>query len=254
MRKRILKAAAVLVCGMSLMFGQAKQPKPKSQKEVEAINKMFGSQDPAGRIAAAKELITNFADTEFKELAFQIVAMTYQQTGDVENMIVYADKVMEVNPKAYQAMLMIASGLAQRTREFDLDKEEKLGRAEKMAKMAMEVIPTATKPRPDITDPQWEGAKKDAQSEAHQALAMIAGVRKKYDLAIEEYKKSIEGAATPDAATMVRLGQAYDMAGKPAEAIAILDKALATPNLHPAIKSAAEGEKKNAEKLKGAAK
>ncbi len=254
MRNRILKAAAVLVCGMSLMFGQVKQPKPKSQKEVDAINKMFSTQDAAGRIAAAKELIQNFADTEFKELAFQIVAMTYQQTGDVENMIIYADKVLEVNPNGYQAMLMIATGLAQRTKEFDLDKEEKLGRAEKQANKAMEVIPTAPKPRADITDPQWEGAKKDALSEAHQALGMIAGVRKKYDVAIDEYKKSIEGASTPDAATMVRLGSTYNQAGKPAEAIAILDKALATPNLHPGIKAAAEGEKKNAEKLKGAAK
>ena len=88
-------------------------------------------------------------------------------------------------------MLLISTALAQKTREFDLDKEEKLTRAEKLAKQAMDVIPTAPKPRPDIPDAQWDGAKKDAMSEAHQALAMSAVARKKYDVAIAEYKLSI---------------------------------------------------------------
>ena len=254
MRNRILKAAAVLVCGIAIMFGQAKQPAPKSQKELDALKLMFGTQNADDRIKAAKDLITNFADTDFKELAFQMIAMSYQQKNDLENMIVYAEKVLEVNKKNYQAMLMIATALAQRTREFDLDKEEKLAKSEKLAKQAMEVIPAAAKPNPNITDAQWEGAKKDTLAEAHQALAMGAVVRKKYDVAIAEYKQAVEGASTPDAATMVRLGSTYNMAGKPADAIVILDKVLATANLHPQIKAAAEAEKKNSEKLKSLVK
>ena len=253
MRNRILKAVAILICGLSIMFGQ-KQPAPKSQKELDALKVLFGTQDPDARIKAAKDLITNYADTDFKELAFQMIAMSYQQKNDLENMIVYAEKTLEINPKSYQSMLMVSTALAQRTREFDLDKEEKLGRAEKLAKQAMDIIPTASKPRPDIPDAQWEGAKNDAMAEAHQAIAMSAVARKKYDVAIAEYTKSIEGAASPDAATMVRLGSTYNMAGKPADAIGVLDKVLAMPNLHPQIKSAAESEKKNSEKLKGAAK
>jgi len=254
MMNRILKAAAVLVCGMSLMFGQGKPPAPKSQKELDALKLMFSAQDPDSRIKAAKDVITNFADTDFKELCFQFIAASYQQKNDSENTIVWAQKVLEVNPKAYQAMLMISSSIVQRTREFDLDKEEKLGRAEKMAKQALEVIPSAPKPQPNITDAQWDGAKKDAMSEAHQALGMAAGVRKNYEAAIAEYKISVEGAATPDAATMVRLGSTYNLAGKPSDAIAILDKVIAMQGVHPQIKAAAEGEKKNAEKLKAAGK
>jgi tetratricopeptide (TPR) repeat protein len=254
MRNRILKAAAILLCGISMVFGQAKQPQPKSQKELDALKQMISAQDADGRIAAAKNVITNFADTDFKELAFQMIAASYQQKGDAENTIVWSEKVLEVNPKAYQAMLMVSTSLTQRTREFDLDKEEKLGKAEKMAKQALDVIPTLAKPRPDITDAQWEGAKKDGLAEAHQAMAMAAVSRKKYDVAIAEYKQSVEIASSPDAATMVRLGSTYNMAGKPADAIAVLDKVLAMPNLHPQIKAAAEAEKKNSEKLKGAAK
>lgn len=41
----------------------------------------------------------------------------------MENAIIYAEKTLEVDPKFYGAQIMIASGLAQRTKEFDLDRK-----------------------------------------------------------------------------------------------------------------------------------
>ena len=45
---------------------------------------------------------------------------------------------------------------------------------------------------------------KDYTAQAHEAMAMIADVRKKYDVAAAEYKTALDGMATPDPATMVR--------------------------------------------------
>ena len=78
--------------------------------------------------------------------------------------------------------------------------------------------------------------------------------RKKYDVAIAEFKTALEVGSSPDPATMVRLGAAYNLANKPDEALAVLDKVLAQPNLHAAIKQFAESEKARAAQLKGAAK
>jgi tetratricopeptide (TPR) repeat protein len=150
---------------------------------------------------------------------------------------------------------MLANGIAQKTREFDLDKEEKLAKSEKYAKTAMDLIKVAAKPRPDITDAQWVEAKKDYMSQAHEALGLSAMVRKKYDVAASEFKTAVEGAPTPDQSTMVRLASAYDLNGKPDDAIAVLDKLMAMPDLNPQIKQFAEKEKVTAMKLKtGAAK
>jgi hypothetical protein len=80
-------------------------------------------------------------------------------------------------------------------------------------------------------------------------------VRKKYDVAASEFKTAVEGAPTPDQSTMVRLASAYDLNGKPDDAIAVLDKLMAMPDLNPQIKQFAEKEKVTAMKLKtGAAK
>jgi tetratricopeptide (TPR) repeat protein len=245
-----------LACAAALLFAQeaAKQPKPKSQKEAEAVMAVFNATDPDARIKAANELVTKFADTEFKGLALLVAAMSYQQKNDSDNMVIYAERALEADANNYQAMLMIAEALAQRTRENDLDKEEKLTRSEKMANGAIEAINKAAKPRPDITDEQWTGAKKDFTAQAHQALGMGAMVRKKYDVAIAEFKTAIEGATQPDPATMVRLGATYNLASKPDDAIAVLDKVMAIPDLHATIRQFAQAEKARAVQNKGGAK
>ena len=255
--RSMLRTAGALALAGGLLLAQkpAKQPQPKSQKEVEAINAIFSATDPDARIAAAENLLTKFADTEFKAVALQVAAASAQQKNDFEKMVIYSERTIDADPQNYPAMLMLANGIAQKTREFDLDKEEKLQRSEKYAHQALELINTAAKPRADITDEQWEAAKKDYQAQAHEALGLAAMVREKYDVAANEFKTSSEVSPTPDQATLVRLAAAYNLSGKPDVAIAVLDKLLAMPDLNPQIKQVAQNEKVNAMKLKtGAAK
>jgi tetratricopeptide (TPR) repeat protein len=252
--RSMIRIAAPFAVAATLAFGQAKQPQPKSQKEQEAVMAVFNAQDPDARIAAAEALLQKFADTDFKAIALQVAAMSAQQKNDFEKMVIYAERTLEADPKNYSAMLMLASGIAQRTREFDLDKEEKLGRSEKYANQAMELVKTAPKPRPDLPDEQWEAAKKDFTAQAYEALALGAMVRKKYDVAITNFKAAMDTGAQPDAATMVRLAAAYNHSGKPDEAIAVLDKVNTVPEVNPQIKSAAQAERNIAIKLKAGGK
>ena len=229
------------------------QPQPKSKGELEALQAMFNAQDPDARIKAADELVTKFADTDFKDTALFMAAFSYQQKNDAENAIIYAERTLQANPKHYQSMLMLSELTAQRTREHDLDREEKLTRAEKYATDARELIKTAVKPNPSITDEQWEAGKKDMDAQALQAMGMVAMVRKKFDVAATHFKAALDTASQPDPATMVRLGASYNQAGKPDEAIAVLDKVMAMTEVHPSIKQFAQAERARAMQLKGGA-
>ncbi|MFB3826069.1 MAG: tetratricopeptide repeat protein [Bryobacteraceae bacterium] len=228
----------------------AKQPQPKSKGEVEALQAMFGAQDPDSRIKAADNLVTKFADTEFKAIALFFAAASYEQKGDFEKVILYGERTLEADPKNYSAMLMLARNIAQRTREFDLDREEKLAKVAKYVKDAQEAINTAPKPNPSLTDEQWAGAKKDLSAQGHEALGMAAMARKQYDVAANEFKTSSEMASQVDPATLVRLGAAYNLAGKPDLAIPVLDKVLAMPDAHPTVKQFAQAEKVRATQAK----
>ncbi|MEZ5402826.1 MAG: tetratricopeptide repeat protein [Bryobacteraceae bacterium] len=235
--------AAVAVMGLGSALQAQKQPQPKSKKEAEAVMAMFNAADPDARIAAADALVKNFADTEFKSTAFMIAAMSAQEKNDFEKMVFYAEQTLSSDPKNYQCMLMLASGYAARTREHDLDKEDKLKLAEKYANGAMEVLQTATKPRPDIADEQWEGAKKDFTAQAHEALGLAAMTRKNYDVAVKEFQTAIDVGATPEPVTKLRLASVYNQTQKYDEALALLDGILADANLNPQVRQLAGQEK-----------
>jgi tetratricopeptide (TPR) repeat protein len=226
------------------------QPKPKSQKEVDALMAIQNATDPDTRIKAVEELLTKFADTDYKAFALMIAAASAQQKNDFENMVVYAERTLEADPKNFQAMLMLAGGIAQRTREHDLDREEKLVRAEKYANQAIEILKTAPKPNEQLTEEQWTGAKKDVTAQAYEALGQAAYVRKKYDVATQNWKTALDMAANPDPATAVRLANAYNLMGKPDEAIAALDRINTMTEVHPQIKAAADETRKSSMKLK----
>lgn len=242
-----LAASAGIVCAQS---ASTKQLKVKSQKEGEAIQAMFQAPDADARIAAAKELITKFADTDFKSTAFYIMAFSAQQKSDLENAVVYGEQALEADNKNYGAMILIASALAQRTREFDLDREEKLGRSEKLAKEAIELVKTAPKPNPSITDEQWEGAKKDYTSQAYEGLGLAAMARKNYDACAANLQLTVDNAPQVDPATLVRLGNCLGKVKKFDEAIAALDRAINDPSAAPVVKQAATQEKLNLMKQK----
>jgi tetratricopeptide (TPR) repeat protein len=251
MKRIVLAGILALAAGTSSLMAQAKPPAPKSQKELDALKAMFAAVQagPDQTIAAAEELLTKFADTEFKDTALHFEAEAYQQKNDLDKAQIYAERVLEVNPKHFQAHLMLAEMLAQRTREMDLDREEKLVKSDKHADESIIIIKAMPKPNPQLTDEQWEEVKKQSVARAHNAKGLSALVRKKYDVAVTEFKSAVENDSQP--AYLVREASALESAGKHDEAIAMCDKVLADAQLHPQIKQAAQSIRAQAAKASG---
>ncbi len=227
--------------------GQQLIPGTKSVGESTALMALIQAQgNPDATIKAAEELLTKYADTTFKETALLQEATAYQAKKDDTKAQIYAERVLEVNPKSFQATLMLGEMIATGTKENDLDKEEKLAKATKYLNDTIEILKTIPKPNPQVTDAQWEEGKKYVTAEAHNGLGMIGIVRKKWDVAAAEFKTAID--SDPQPAYQVRLAMSYQNQGKSDEAVAIVDKLLADPQLHPAIKQVAQSIKASAGK------
>src|SRR5258708_7925928 len=207
--KHVVTGIAIVASAVLVMA-----QKPKSQKEVDAIMAVQQAKTADERIAAAENLVAKFADTEFKAWAYNVAAESAQSKRDNAKTIFYYEQAIKADAKNYTAMLMISGVIAQSTREFDLDKEEKLGRAEKYAQDGMALIPSAAKPNPQITDEQWEAMKKDDTAQGHVDFGMIALARKKPDVAATEFKTAVDSAATPDPIVMIRLRSEERRVGK----------------------------------------
>lgn len=239
-RVMITGALALAIAVPGLM---AQTPKVKSKAEAQAIQTMFSAHTADERIAAAENVLTKYADTEFKSVALLFEAASYEEKGDWENAIVFGERAIDADPKNYQALLLVAQQTVGHTKEFDLDKAEKLAKVDKDATAAIAAVKDAPKPRKELSDEQWAAAQKDAISQAHSLLGISAMTGKKYDVAATEFKAAIEGAAKPDPATMVRLGMALSNDGKYDEAIAQFDKVMAMPDANATVKQYAQSQR-----------
>jgi tetratricopeptide (TPR) repeat protein len=247
---RLLALGAVFIAVAALAPAQKKVPK----KEYDGYMAVVNATSPDATIAAADKFVESFADSTLKSQVLVLAADAAERKNDIPKALTYGQTALEADPKNYEAMLLISGELARTTREHDLDMEEKLTRADKMSQDAIEAVNAATKPNATMTDDQWNNHKKDKLAEAHRNLGMTALVRKKYDVAITELKAAVDTGATMEPTNMIRLAGAYDQAGKPDEAIAVLDRVLAMPNLPANLKPFATSEKARAEAIQKAKK
>jgi tetratricopeptide (TPR) repeat protein len=248
----ILTGLVALTSGLSGLFAQQPAappaPKVKSQAEfkaVQAVQSAQASGDGDATIKACEDLLNKYADTDYKEFALQLEATAYQNKGDNDNARVYAERVLQINPKAYMMELLVAETITPGIKEFDLNKDQEIAQASHLFNDAIENAKVAAKPNPKLSDADWEDAKKFTIARAHNGLGMLAQVQKKFDDAIKEYQLAVDGDPEQDAFA-TRLANAYLAAGKKTEAIAICDKLLAKPNLHPQIKAVVTNIKNNA--------
>ncbi len=222
MKRICLLFASILVCALAL----SAQPQPKSQKELDAVMAIQNAQDPDQRIAAADELIKGFPETEFKEFANYMTMLSYQQKNDFENMMIFGERTLEVNPDNVGVLLQLSYAIPLRTREFDLDKEEKLAKSEDFAKRAVTLVPNLAKPDPNISDEEWLATKKDFMAQANESLGLVSLKRQNFAAASEYFQKALDLAPEQNPTTFYYLAQALHKDGKKAEALNAINTAL----------------------------
>lgn len=256
-RSKILVLAVGVAVATTTLCAQSASPlppKPKSKKEAEAVSAMYKAQGPDAQIAAAQDLITRYADTEFKGSAFYVMAFAADAKRDLINVVVYGEQSIAADPMNFGSMALMSRAIAQSTKKFDLDKAEKIARAQKLGKDALELAKKAPKPNAQLTDEQWAGAVSDMVSPAYEGMAYAAMVDEKYDECAADLKLGLDSAPHPDPALMVRAGFCYRLAKKYDEAVAMLDRAITDPNSVDKIKQAAILQKKYVDQSRAASK
>ncbi len=226
-------------------------PAAKTQPEFEAYKAAVALTDPAALEKAADDFAVKFPESELRALVYTAVMQRYQQANNADKMMDAARKVLAIDADDPAALVGIARALTDRTRDTDLDKDQRNAEAKKDAERALVTVDTDL-PTSGYPPEQLNAVKNFLRSEAYYALGTISFKASNWADAEVNLRKSIDALPQqPDAAAVLQLAVALDMQNKVPDAIKYADQAVDLTKDRPdsAVGKAAHDEKDRLTKL-----
>ena len=201
---------------------QAKRPpQAKTQPEFDAYKAaMANTNDPAALEKAADAFATKFPDSELRTLLYQGAMRAYQAANNADKMLEMGRKVLALDPDQPEALLDVAEVLVERTRDSDLDKDQRWDEAAKHAQHALETVDTDVAVPAGTPQEKIDAYKGFMRSSAYSIMGTLQFNKEKYGEAENNFRKSIDAfPAQPDPVVVLRLALALDKEGKYPEAL-----------------------------------
>ena len=220
-------AAQAAPAGQAAAQPQGKRPpQAKTQPEFEAYKAAMGLPDAAAAEKAADDFATKFPDSELKVVLYKSAMQKYQATNNADKMMDMAQKALAFDPDDPEALVGVAQVLAERTRDTDLDRDQKLAAAKKNAEKALQTVNTDV-PTAGYPPEKVDLFKRYVKSEAYAVLGTLASNAKNYPEAEENLRKSIEVFPEQvDSVAVLRLAVALDMQNKIPDALKYANQAV----------------------------
>jgi tetratricopeptide (TPR) repeat protein len=220
--------------GQAAAAPQGKRPpQAKTQPEFEAYKSAMALTDAAAAEKAADDFAAKFPDSELRVVLYKSAMQKYQQANNADKMLEMARKSLTYDPDDPEALVGIAQVLAERTRDSDIDKDERLAEAKKDAERALVTIDTDV-PTAGYPPERLAMFKGFLRSEAYAILGTLSFNAKSWSDAETNLRKSIDAFPQQlDAIAVFRLAVALDMQNKIPEAVKYADQAVDLTKDHP---------------------
>lgn len=224
-----------------------KVAKAKTKQEFADYTTATAPTDPAAMEKKADDFAAKYPDSELRVVLYSRTMALYQQANAADKTVEMGRKALALEPDEPVTLITVASVLAERTRDTDLDKDERLKDATEMSERGITNLSKMQAPA-GVSPEQLKNAKDELRSMALGTLGVIAYVKKDYPSAEKQFKAAIDAyMAQPDPAQYLRLTLALDNEKKYAEA---LDWANKTLKISPAGSPFLELSNKEIERLK----
>jgi tetratricopeptide (TPR) repeat protein len=246
-------APATPASGQAAAPAGKRPPQAKTQPEYDAFNTAKALTDPAAMEKAAADFATKFPDSELRPVLYKAVMHGYQQANNGDKMMEEAQKVLSFDPDDPEALLGVAQVLAERTRDTDLDRDQKLGEAKKDAERALVTVDTDL-PTTGVSKEQIDTYKGFLRSDAYSILGTIDFNNKAWADAEGKLRKSIDAFPQQvDPIAVFRLSVSLDMQNKYPEALKYANQAVDLTKEGTGAGDAARKEKDRLTQLTGGA-
>jgi tetratricopeptide (TPR) repeat protein len=227
-------------------------PQAKTQPEYEAFQKAMALNDAAAMEAAANDFTTKFPDSELRILLYKGAMRAFQNANNPDKMAEMGRKVLGFDPDDPEALVEVATVLAERTRDSDLDKDQRLAEAMKMAQHATETVDTDISVPAGTPQDRVDAYKGLLRSNAYSIMGTLDLNKENYASAETNLRKSIDAyPQQPDPVAVLRLALALDRQNKYPEALKTANQAVELTQENTTVGTAARRERDRLTQLTG---
>jgi tetratricopeptide (TPR) repeat protein len=248
------QAAAPAAAGQAAPTGK-RPPKVNSQEEFAAYKIAAALTDAPALEKASDDFAAKYPESELRPLLYRSAMQRYQLANNADKMLEMAKKVLSLDPDDPESLVSVSQVLAERTRDTDLDRDQKIAEAKKDAERSLQTVETDI-PTSGYPPEQLASYKAYLQSEAYAVLGKLSSDSKNWPQAETELRKSIDAFPQQvDSIAVLRLAVALDMQNKIPEALKYANQAVDLTKDHPdsGAGKAARAEQDRLTKLSGGA-
>jgi len=229
-------------------------PQAKTQPEFDAYKTAAASTDPAGLEKAADDFAAKFPDSELRVLLYKNAMRLYQNTNNADKTEAMGRKVLSFDGDDPEALVIVAEVIAERTRDSDIDKEQRFGEATNMAQKATQTIETDVQVPAGTPQDKIDAYKSMIKSQAYSIIGTIDFKKENYPSAEQNLQKSIDAyPAEPDKVVVLRLALTLDKEQKYPEALKVANRAVELTQDNTPIGTPARHERDRLQQLTGGA-
>ena len=229
-------------------------PQAKTQPEFDAWKAATANTDPAALEKAADDFAAKFPDSELRLLLFKSAMRAYLNSNNAEKTEAMGRKVLGCDPDDPEALIEVAFVIAERTRDTDIDRDQRFGEATSMAQKGLKTIDTDISVPAGTPQDKVDMYKSQMRSQAYSIIGAVEYKKENYVAAQDNLQKSIDAyPADPAAVDVLRLALALDKQQKYPEALKWANRAVEMTQENTAIGTPARSERDRLQQLTGGA-
>jgi tetratricopeptide (TPR) repeat protein len=227
-------------------------PQAKTHQEFNDYNTAYALTGGPAVEKAADEFAAKYPTSELKAYLYSKAMHEYQNENNPPKMLSVGEKILQLDPDNSIALVLTSTVLADSLKDADIDRQEKIARARKNAKHALETVDSSFVPPANATPEQVTQYKSTLQSMAHSALGIVALKTGDDATAENELKLSTSlNVGQPDPYLWYHLALAQDHQKKYSEALVSVNHALQVMGGNTDLGELAQGEQKRLLTLTG---
>jgi tetratricopeptide (TPR) repeat protein len=200
-------------------------PQTKTQPEYDAWKAASASPDGATMEKAADDFATKFHDSEVRVLLYKNTMRLYQNANNPDKTEAMGRKVLSFDADDPEALVIVAEVVAEKTRDTDIDKDQRYGEAITMAQKATQTVDTDVQVPAGTPQERIDAYKALLRSNAYSIIGTIEFKKENYPAAQENLQKSIDAfPSEPDKVVILRLALTLDKEQKYPEALKVANR------------------------------